>query len=862
MPNVPARQEPSRFGLFLQPEESAPPPHASRSLVQMARIALRSVWLVTTFAVVVAGIAAVVVYRMPRVYRASTSLRIDDKIQNLPEVFRDVTSGTELVTEMEVLKSRSLAEDAVTSLALQVRLVEPRVLVRAQYLTDVTVRRDAPSAQYVFTRTANGSYSVQDTNSAEITTVSIGQRSQFRGIGFVLSPKVAQLSELRLVVLPFDRTVEDFASNLTVSQSNREARIVVVQYDDRDRDLVWQVPNFMVSRFMARRLEARRSEAAASVVFLRSQVDTISNQLALAEGSLRTFRERDQVVNPQVESSSQVTRLVSLQAQRGEIEAERSALARVVAGIDSEAVALGPAAPSPYRRMLAFPTLLRNPAASELLRSLASVEDQRSTLLTRRTPTDPDVQVLTDRVKELENQLRGIGTTYLQGLTDQVVGIDSVLRSFGSQLAKVPSRELEYARLERQPKVLEDMYALLQTRLKEAEIAAAASDPSIRIVDPAVSPIRPIKPRRVLIVIGAFLAALMLGVGGVIAREYLDKSVHTRADVHGATGLPVVGLIPTIPRQGNVAALIAKNGRPVRRTSPQLPRSAHGTPAPAEPPAPAAPAKSEFVLLRSPEMNLPPSSAAPPPRSAVPLPAEAVKREPVRHVTIEGIGTAVAEAYGSLQTNISYTSSNEVLKLLLFTSSMPGEGKTTTAANLALTFSQRGLRVLLVDADLRRGAIHTLFEGPRGPGMTDVLRGAKKLSDVVRVVQVDEGEAMHYITTGQLPSYPTQVLESKAMQEFLREARDGYDFVILDSPPVNLITDAAILGAQADAVLLVARAGQTATHALSYAMAQLQRVRAQVVGVVLNDIDFERDSIYDATYRYYAYEQYTSDSTR
>ena len=843
---LPAKQESSKFGLFFQPENFSAPNVESRNLVQMFRLLLRRAWLLLLIAFIVAGVTAVVVFRMPRVYRASTSLRIDDKDSNVLEGFRAASGATELITEMEVLRSRSLAEDAVTRLGLQLRMVDPRVPAIGQYLGGAAVREDAPSGEYTFYRMKGGRYSVLDTNSARIVTATIGERTEFRGIGFVLTPEVAKLKTFRLAVTPFNRTVEDFSANLVVTQSNREARIIVVQYDDTDRDLVWQVPNFVVSQFIARRLAARRSEAASSVLFLRSQVDTISAQLTRAEGSLRKFREREQVVNPEVESSSQVTRMVNLQAERGEIEAERSAFGHAIDSIDSQAATLRGGDPSPYRRLLAFPTLLKNSAAAELLRSLASVEDQRSALLTRRTPADPDVQVLTNRVTDIENQLRGLGRTYLQGLTDQVTGMDSVLEGFRGQLALVPRRELEYARLERQPKVLEAMYALLQTRLKESEIAAAAGDPSIRVVDPAVVPIRPVKPMRIVIVLGAFLSALVLGGVGVIAREYLDKSVHTRADVQGATGLPVVGLIPTIPHHGNLAALIARKGRRIKRTHGALPPA----PKPLGEPPPSSSGRQEYTFLSSPEMNPPGPDTAPP------APPAGVER--VRHVTIEGIGTAVAEAYGSLQTNIAYSSSDVPFKLLLLTSSMPAEGKTTTAANLALTFAQRGVRVLLVDADLRRGTIHTLFEGSRTPGMTDVLRGDKQISEVVRVLQLDEGQAMHYMPTGQLPSHPTQVLESDAMRNLLERAREQYEMVILDSPPVNLITDAAILGAQADAVLLVARAGRTASPALSYAMSQLGHVRARILGVVLNDIDFKRDSVYDSTYRYYENAQYTA----
>ena len=849
MAHLPARHEPSQFGLFLQPEDPGPPPNDSRSLVQLFRIVLRGWWIVALTALLLATAAAAMVFRMPRVYRAAATLRIDDKGQNLADVFREVSTGPELITEMEVLKSRSLAEDAVTTLGLQARVTQPRGLARADVLTNLTVQRNAAPSSYVITRTNYGRYSVQDTSGNQISTVSIGERVKFRGLGFALAPSAAQYSKFRLDVSPFDRTVEDFTSNLSVSQSNREARIVVVQYDDTDRELVWQVPNLIVSRFMARRLDSRRSEAATSVIFLRSQLDTLSAQLARAEGALRDYRQSQQVVNPAVESSTQVTRMVSLESQRGELEAERSALSHLLASIDSEAAVTPPGEPSPYRRMIAFPTLLRNSAAASLLNSLANVEDQRSQLLTKRTVADPDVQVLSSRISQMEVELRAIGTTYLQGLTDQVVSVDSVLKGFGDKLARVPQRELNYARLERQPKVLEDMYSLLQTRLKEAEIAAAASDPSIRIVDPAVEPIRPIKPRRMLLTLGALLCGIILATGGIILREYLDKAVHTRADVHGATGLQVLGLIPTITQNGNITGLIARkasNGR-------------HARPALTSPPAPGAPPPagtsrtwSEFTFLTSPECNLPPDRPQPEPQAR-----PVARPEAIRHVTIAGIGSAVAEAYGSLQTNISYTRSEEPIKSLLFTSSMPGEGKTTSAANLALTLAQRGLRVLLIDGDLRRGAVHLLFESGRTPGLTDLLRGTRSLAEVIRVVQPEEGQAMHYVATGQLPSYPTQLLESGTLKVLLQSVREDYDMVILDSPPVNLITDAAILATHVDGVLLVARAGQTASPSLEYAMSQLRHVRGRVLGVVLNDIDFKREAIYDAAYRYYSSEEYT-----
>jgi capsular exopolysaccharide synthesis family protein len=225
-------------------------------------------------------------------------------------------------------------------------------------------------------------------------------------------------------------------------------------------------------------------------------------------------------------------------------------------------------------------------------------------------------------------------------------------------------------------------------------------------------------------------------------------------------------------------------------------------------------------------------------------------------LTFTEAGYAAAEAYGILQTNIAFSLPDRPVQIVVVTSALPAEGKTTNALNLAFSLVRRGLRVLVMDADLRRGAVHAVFEAAREPGLTDLLRGAVPFSRARRIVEVD-GHTMHYLTAGSPVSNPTGLLESQVMRDLLARLREEYSVVIVDSPPTNLVTDAAVLGAMADGVIVVARAGVTESAALGSAMDQLHHVRAPVLGVVLNDINFKRDAVYDATYRYYDYDHYT-----
>ena len=222
-----------------------------------------------------------------------------------------------------------------------------------------------------------------------------------------------------------------------------------------------------------------------------------------------------------------------------------------------------------------------------------------------------------------------------------------------------------------------------------------------------------------------------------------------------------------------------------------------------------------------------------------------------RLVTHANPRSPVAEAYRSLRTNLAFARARENVTTLVLTSPGPADGKSTTVANLAITFAQQGQRTLLVDADLRRAVLDKTFSVPRSPGLTEVIVGEAELSAAVNATDVPN---LFVLGSGHFPPNPSELLGSSAMRNVLREAKEQFDVVLFDSPPLLAVTDAAVLATMVDGTVLVVRMGSTARQAVRRALSQLQAVRVRVLGAVMNDVDLTRSSYYGGYgYAYYAY---------
>lgn len=222
-----------------------------------------------------------------------------------------------------------------------------------------------------------------------------------------------------------------------------------------------------------------------------------------------------------------------------------------------------------------------------------------------------------------------------------------------------------------------------------------------------------------------------------------------------------------------------------------------------------------------------------------------------RLITNENPKSPSAEAYRTLRTNIQFSNIDKEIKTIVVTSSGPGEGKSTVTANYAVTLAKNDKKVLLIDADLRKPRAHTFFNLPNINGLTNVVAES---TDYKKLVQATKIEGLDLLTSGPIPPNPSELLGSKKMKAFLDTLKEDYDMIIIDSPPVGLVTDAAILSTVVDGTILVCAVGQAIKEAAANAKQLLDKVNANILGVVLNKIPLNEGGYY----KYHYYQHYTS----
>ncbi len=758
----------------------------------------RRMLLILTVALALTGLTAVAVINSQRLYKASATVRLADARRvltgGLDGQVNERLAGAyidPILSNIQVLQSRGVAMEAVRR-EPQLRLATS---FPARYLAHVRIA-DSVSHDSLRLSFLSDQFVIRDRDT--LLHVPYGEVVDLDGFAFAIT-EAPDKGTGHLTV----RTASAAAATLASSTSARQRRgtdVLDVEFVGPDPAMAQLAANAMVVAFQHVNKENAQQQSRRRRLFVEEQLDQTEAQLLEAQDAVTAYRSGERVYGSRERLAAEQSGLIGLDVRREELDADRrvyqSLLQRLATPRDGS---------DALRALVASPGLASNPVVAGLYGQLAQYESRRDSLTTgqwARSRTDPGVRLLDTLITSTERKLDEAVRSQITALDARIAALTDLRARNLASLQHLPAAEATEARLLQRVETTRRMADQLREEYQRARIAEAVEAGQVEVIDGAALPRRPIGRRRATLLGSGLVAGLLFGVGIAFLVEHLNTAIRRREDIEQELNVPGLAVIPRI---GTVTSMSRFRFGPM--TLPRL-LSNNGR------------------------------------RDAAQTNGRAL-------VTVSNVQGVEAEAYRTLRTNLIFSQAIQTLRTIVVTSPSPQDGKTTTAANLAVTFAQQGLRVALMDCDLRKARMHNVFAIPREPGLTQLVLGLASQHEVTHRSKI---ENLHVIPSGTLPPNPSELLGGERMRESVARLAVEYDVLIMDTPPVHVAADSAILGAMADGVLLVLRAGQTERHSAQDALERLARVGARVVGAVLNDPDHKVPA-YGGYYHYEYYEK-------
>jgi succinoglycan biosynthesis transport protein ExoP len=573
-------------------------------------------------------------------------------------------------------------------------------------------------------------------------------------------------------------TIDALVGGLQVSR-RVETDMIDVAYAAGDPRTAQGVVNATVRAFQALNIQWARDRSRRRREFLAEQLEKTDSMLARAQGQLSSFLSRQQLASSRDKLQAQQATEGQLEARMAELDADRQTFKSLATQLRSN----DPEARTQAIRALATaPAMTDNAAIGQDYRSLLQYQDRLDSMTTgpwKASPNNPDVMQLKNMIASTQGRLADAVTSQLKTFDARMDALGKLRAQTGASMQILPAMAEEEMRLNRQVEAAANLGDELRKDYQQARMAEAVEAGDIDVVDLADIPYSPVLTASALKLALGLAVGLVLGLVLAYLLEALNTSVRRPEDLEAVLHVPGLAVIPRISGGGG-------NGRGRFRG---LLGSGKG------------------------------------PKSPV--------GSPMSGGQTFSIGI---EAFRNLRTSLIWSDGGEALKTLVVTSAAPGEGKTLTAANLAVTLAYDGLRVLLVDCDIRRPRVHGLFHLPRAPGLMELLTAANRpTGSRLPAIRDTSVVGLSVLPCGALPSNAANLLSGTRMRVLLEELREQFDIIVLDTPPVLATADAGIVASLTDGVLLVVRAGTTDRNAAQRACQQLANVGARVIGTVLND---------------------------
>ncbi len=568
------------------------------------------------------------------------------------------------------------------------------------------------------------------------------------------------------------------------------SRLMDVSFESTSPLLAAQIVNAHIKNFIEQNFQSRYDATTRASTWLTDQLNDWKIRVQKSEDARIAYERQNQIWALDDKQNVTSQRFSDLNKQLTDAQSERMRKQSLF-----EFARAG--------EMDSVPQIRDNPAVQDLLRKRTETYSQYTDALNQYGPNFPKVQRLQSLLKEIDvaadkekkTAIARLENEYREALQREQI-LTRALDQQKTEVNQMSERMVQYSILKREAETNKALYDGLLTKLKEAGISAGLRSSNIRIVDPAMVPTYPARPAKTRNIALSFLVGLVGGIGLALLREYMDNTVKSPDDIETLAHLPSLAVVP---------AFTESNGdRPRVKLLKGASTNGHEK-------------RIELVAQHLPKSQM-------------------------------------SEAFRALRTALLLSQPDHPPQVILVTSALPREGKTTAAANLAVTLAQLGDRTLLIDADLRKPGVGRLLNLGSGKyaGLSSYLAGVSSLDLVT--IQHPAIPNLSAIPTGPLPPNPADLLSSHKLTDAIAELRTKFKFIVIDSPPIMAATDAVILSVKADGVLLVVRSGETPKEAFTRTRDLLLSVKCHILGVVLNAVDSTAPDYY-YSYRYYPYSQ-------
>jgi capsular exopolysaccharide synthesis family protein len=589
-------------------------------------------------------------------------------------------------------------------------------------------------------------------------------------------------SDEQLALERREQLLVEFTENLTI-EPVRKTQLVNIYFESHDPKLAADVANAIGETYIDSQLEAKMGITQKANTWLGGRLGELRQRLDDSEKAMQDFRLREGLVDVagvRGLGSQELERLgVELTAARAK-KAQVDGFIRVISQYGKDNV----------DKLESLPEITAHPSVQNVKKEVITAERKVSELSKTYGPKHPKLLAVKSELSTVQENLREQIRKLIAGIENEsqtegqnLAALEAEMARAKGQYQDVSGKEAEYQRLQREVETNRQLFDTFMSRQKETEVAGNFDSAVARFTDKAVTATEPIKPKRKMIVVLAFVAAIGFGVIIAFIMESLNDTIKTTQDVEVILQQRALGIIPKLQDKKSLA---------------------------------------DFNRTFFDAENRP-----------------------------------FAESVRSIRTSLALLALDRPLQVLVVTSSVPEEGKSTVSSNLSFAFAQLE-NVLLIDADMRKPTIAKRFGLPAfQPGLANYLTETETLEDcIVR----DEQGGVDILPAGTIPINPLELLAHPRFLALLTELKGRYTKIIIDTPPVQAVSDALVIARLADAVIMVVKADQTRSGLVQNSLAKLIQSHAKLYGVVLNDLDVKKAERYYGSYGYYQYYAEKSDS--